>query len=104
MKRFIQHSYLKPDKVDEYVKLHAHAWPEVLQMIKESNIQNYSISIRGAELYTYYEYTGDDFEADMARMAADPTTQEWWTHTRPCFLYPEKGVYYDDLQEIFYCE
>jgi len=104
MKRFIQHSYLKPDKVDEYVKLHAHAWPEVLQMIKESNIQNYSISIRGAELYTYYEYTGDDFEADMARMAADPTTQEWWTHTRPCFLYHEKGVYYDDLQEIFYCE
>ena len=73
-------------------------------MIKECNIQNYSISIRGAELYTYYEYIGDDFEVDMARMAADPTTQEWWKHTRPCFLYHEKGVYYDDLQEIFYCE
>lgn len=104
MKRFIQHSYLKPDKVDEYVLLHAHVWPEVLQMIKECNIRNYSISVRGTELYTYYEYAGDNFEADMAHMAADPTTQDWWKHTRPCFLYHEEGIYYDDMQEIFYCE
>lgn len=104
MKRFILHSDLKPNKVDEYVRLHAHAWPEVLRMIHQCNIRNYSISIRGMELYTYYEYIGDDYDADMERMASDPLTQKWWKHTRPCFLYHEQGVYYDDLKEIFYCE
>ena len=104
MRRFIQHSFLKPEKVDEYVQLHAHAWPEVLQMIKACNIRNYSISIRGTELYTYYEYVGENYDADMDRRAQDPTTQEWGKYTRSCFLYHDQGVYHDDLQEIFYCE
>jgi len=29
-------------------------------------------------------HPGDDYAADMARIAADPKTQEWWTHTDPC--------------------
>lgn len=102
MQRFIQHSYLKPDKIEEYIALHAAVWPGVSDMIRRCNIHHYSISIRGTELYTYFEYTGTDYDADMARMAADPETQEWWKHTRPCFLYHEQGVYYDDLREIFY--
>ena len=101
MKRFIQHSYLKPEKVDYYKKLHAEAWPGVLDMIKKCNIQNYSISIRGTELYTYFEYVGEDYDKDMMQMEADPTTQLWWKETRPCFLYHDEGIYYDDLQEIF---
>lgn len=104
MIRFIQHSFLKPEKVEEYRELHANAWPGVLEMIKKCNIQHYSISIRGTELYSYYEYVGEDYDADMKKMEDDPVTQEWWTHTRPCFLYHEQGVYYDDLEEIFFCE
>ena len=102
MKRIIQHSFLKPEKIDEYIKLHANAWPEVLEVIKACNIQNYSISLRCTELYTYYEYVGEDYEADMKRMEASAVTQEWWKHTKPCFLYHDEGIYYDDLEEIFY--
>lgn len=102
MKRFILHSYLKPEKVEYYKELHANAWPGVLDMIKKCNLQNYSISIRGTELYTYYEYIGQDYDADMAIMEADPLTNEWWKQTRPCFLYHEDGVYYDNLTEIFF--
>lgn len=102
VKRFIFHSYLKPEKVEEYQQLHADVWPGVLDTIHRCNIHNYSIAIRGTELYTYYEYTGDDYAADMAKMNADPVTREWWKHTRPCFLYHEQGKYYDNLEEIFY--
>ena len=35
-------------------------------------------------LSSYFEYVGNDFEADMAKMGADPTTQEWWKQTDPC--------------------
>ncbi len=34
-------------------------------------------------LFAYLEYTGNDFEEDMAKMAADPKTQEWWDIMMP---------------------
>lgn len=104
MKRFILHSYLKPEKVKEYIELHRNVWPEVQELISKSNIRNYSISIRGTELYTYYEYVGDDYEKDMKIQEDSPIVQKWWTYTRPCFLYHDEGKYYDELEEIFYLE
>jgi L-rhamnose mutarotase len=80
---------VKPDKIDYYKKLHAAAWPGVLAKIKECHIRNYSIYLREVEkgqflLFSYFEYTGHDLEADMARMAADPETRRWWKETDPC--------------------
>ena len=85
MRRFGQRAELKPECVEEYKRLHANAWPEVLETITQCNMQNYSIYIEGTELFAYFEYVGDDFEKDMAKMAADPITQKWWSHTKPCF-------------------
>ena len=102
MQRFIQFSELKPEKVEDYVRLHAAPWPELLALITSCNIHNYSISLRGNTLYTYYEYTGTDFAADMARMDESPVMQKWWTFSKPCFLHHDEGHYYDDLQEVFY--
>lgn len=28
-------------------------------------------------LFSYFEYVGTDYDADMAAIAADPATQEW---------------------------
>jgi L-rhamnose mutarotase len=102
MKRFILHSELKPEKVDDYVRLHAKPWPELLELIRACHIHNYSIAIRNQELYTYYEYTGVDYDADMKKMDESPVMQRWWTFSKPCFLHHAEGVYYDELQEIFY--
>ncbi|HKT57165.1 MAG TPA: L-rhamnose mutarotase, partial [Microbacterium sp.] len=49
-----------------------------------SAVENYSIFILGDLLIGYFEYVGTDFAADMAAMAADPETQEWWKLTDPC--------------------
>ena len=79
---------LNADKLDEYKRLHAAVWPDVLKMIKQCNIRNYSIYLRRLEgryyLFSYFEYIGTDFAADMAKMAADPTTQRWWDICIPC--------------------
>jgi len=96
------HSFLKPEKVDEYIELHANTWPEILDLIKKTNIRNYSISIRGTELYTYFEYVGDDYDKDMQIQAESDIMQKWWAHTKPCFLNHDKEEYYDALEEIFY--
>jgi L-rhamnose mutarotase len=80
---------LRPEKLEEYKELHRAVWPEVLKTIKDCHVQNYSIYLRTLEdgrpyLFGYLEYTGTDFEADMARMAADPATQRWWAVCKPC--------------------
>ena len=77
---------IKPDKIAEYKRLHADVWPEVLEQIKKANIRNYSIFLREPEnlLFGYWEYHGTDFAADMAKIAKDPKTIEWWALTDPC--------------------
>jgi L-rhamnose mutarotase len=74
----------KAEKLAEYKALHANPWPEVLATISACNIRNYSIYHKDGFLFSYFEYWGDDFAADMAKMAADPKTQEWWALTDPC--------------------
>lgn len=83
MRRFGQVIGLRPECIEEYERLHAAVWPGVLATIHACNICNYSIFRHGTTLFAYFEYVGDDFAADMAKMAADPTTQQWWAHTAP---------------------
>src|SRR5882762_3879346 len=63
---------LRPDHAEEYLRLHAAVWPEVLDAITACNIRNYSIYLHGDLLMSYFEYVGADYEADAAKMAADP--------------------------------
>jgi L-rhamnose mutarotase len=77
---------LRPEKIAEYKALHANAWPEVLATISACNIRNYVIYLREPEnlLFASFEYHGDDWAADQAKMAADPVTQKWWAVCMPC--------------------
>lgn len=77
---------VKPEKLAEYKRLHAAAWPQVLEMIRACNITNYTIFLREPEhlLFAYWEYVGTDFDADMERMKRHEPTQRWWQLTDPC--------------------
>ena len=102
MKRIVQRGFLKPEKIEEYRRLHSEVWPDVLKTITACNIRDYTISLIGNEVVSCFEYVGDDYEADMKKMEADPVTVEWWKHTKPCFFRHAEGVYYEDLEEIFH--
>jgi L-rhamnose mutarotase len=103
---------VKPEKLDEYLRLHADAWPEVLRQIRQSNIRNYSIYLGKLDddklyLFSYFEYVGNDFEGDMAKMAADPKSQEWWKLTDPCQIPPKHrkpGEHWMSMREVFHTE
>ena len=98
---------VKPEKLDEYKALHADPWPGVNKMIRESNIRNYSIFYRDGYLFSYLEYTGKDFEADMNKMAEDSLTQAWWKLTDPCQEPVEsagEGVRWADMEEVYHLD
>lgn len=83
MQRFGQVLGVKPEHVEEYERIHRAVWPEVLATIRACNMRNYSIFRHDDLLFAYFEYVGDDLAADMAKMAADPKTQEWWSVCMP---------------------
>jgi len=103
---------LREEKLEEYKKLHAAVWPGVLQAIRRSHIGNYSIFLRRMPdgrhyLFSYLEYHGSDFAGDMARMAADPTIQEWWKLCQPCQVPLEDrapGEWWAGMEEAFHAD
>jgi L-rhamnose mutarotase len=112
MKRYGSVVQVKEEKLEEYVKLHADVWPGVLSMIKECNIQNYSIYLRKLPdgkyyLFSYFEYMGQDFDADMEKMAADETTQKWWDVCKPChepLADRAEGEWWATMEEVFHLD
>jgi len=105
MKRYGSVIKVVPEKLEEYKQLHAAVWPGVLEMIHKCNIRNYSIYYKDGYLFSYYEYSGDDYIADMARMAADPETQRWWSVCEPCQQPLEtraSGEWWAIMEEVFH--
>jgi L-rhamnose mutarotase len=112
MKRYGMVIGLRPERVAEYKRLHAAVWPDVLKMIQECQIRNYSIYLRRLDdgqyyLFSYFEYAGNDFAADMAKMAADPVTQRWWTLCEPCqkpLADRAPGQWWAEMEEVFHAQ
>ncbi|MBZ4191442.1 L-rhamnose mutarotase [Niabella sp. 3A5MI-3] len=110
VERFGMVTGLKPGQVVCYKQLHAAVWPAVKQKITECNIRNYSIYLKEIDgepyLFSYWEYVGTDFTADMKKMAADSTTQRWWKETAPTQLpLPDaaaKGETWSRMEEVFH--
>ena len=105
MRRFGQIIRLKPEFTESYRKYHSSVWPGVLQTIKKCNIQNYSIFLKDGILFAYFEYTGTDYEGDMKKMAADPSTQKWWAVMEPMQEPVEgrkEGEWWADMEEVFH--
>lgn len=98
---------LKPESREAYIRCHQQVWPEVLRTIHDCNIRNYSIFLHGDLLFSYFEYVGSDFAADMAKMAADTKTQAWWSVTDPMQeRLPEApdGAWWTPIEEVFHTE
>jgi L-rhamnose mutarotase len=98
---------VKPEAEAEYRRYHAAVWPGVLDMIRQSNIRNYSIYLKDGFLFSYFEYHGTDFQADMAKMAADATTQKWWSIMEPmqdALPTRQPGEWWANMEEVFHTD
>jgi len=85
---------IKPDKIEEYKKLHADSNPGVRDLLNKYHIHNFSIFLTEIDgkwyEFGYYEYTGDDYKGDMAKLAKEPRNIEWLKKTDPLQI-PLKG-------------
>ena len=70
--------FLKPGCEKEYARRHAAIWPELVKMIKDSGVGNYSIYWDKDTniLFGYQECSSDTNSQDTTDV--DPVTQKWW--------------------------
>ena len=83
--------------------------PEILQGLRDANVKNYSIFLREPEniLFSYWEYHGSDFEADMKQIADQDVTQRWWALCKPCqapLASRAEGEWWAMMEEVFHLE
>jgi len=105
MKRYGWVIRVKPEKFEEYKKIHANVWPEVSESIKKHNIRNYSIYHKDGFLFGYWEYIGENLEDDMKAMSKSPKYKEWLSVCDPMqepLETREKGEWWARMDEVFH--
>ena len=109
IKRYAQTVSLKPDKIDEYKEWHENVWPEILDMLTKCNIRNYSIFLKDTQLFAYFEYIGEEYDADMEKLNAHPKTQEW-EKIQSSLAEPidspgdSSNGWWEDMEEVFHLD
>ncbi|MHC4475016.1 MAG: L-rhamnose mutarotase [Planctomycetota bacterium] len=72
---------LRAQMIPKYRELHADSTPGVRDLLNKYHMHNFSIYLHQIDgkwyEFGYYEYTGDDYEGDMAAMGAEPRIKEW---------------------------
>jgi L-rhamnose mutarotase len=107
MQRFAAVIRLKPEKEEEYRRLHADCWPGVQAALKRAHIGNYSIFLRDGLLFSYLEYSGENYAEDTAAIADDPVSHAWWALTDPCqqpLDSAAEGEWWAPAEEVFHLD
>ena len=107
MKRYGMLIALNPEKIEEYKRLHVAVWPEVLNVLQQNHVKNYSIFLKDNLLFGYLEYHGNNYEKDMKKVADAEITQRWWGLTAPCqepLPTREEGEWWALMEEVFHMD
>ena len=80
MKRYCQTLTLVDNEklIEQYVEVHKHVWPEIIEGQREVGILDMQIYRKGRHLFMIMDTVDDfNFERDMARLATLPRQAEW---------------------------
>ena len=104
MKKIGQICGITAENAKKYIEYHNNIPKEIKELITACNIRNYRIFYRNGILFSYYEYVGEDYDADMQKMAANEDNQKWWDLVKPIMSpLPDRkdGEFWADMELIF---
>ncbi len=97
---------LKADQVAEYKRLHTGDECPVRDLLQHYNLSSFSIFVKEINgryfEFAYVEYTGDDYDADMAALATEPRNQVWLAVTDAMQVPLPGEQSWSHMEEIFY--
>jgi L-rhamnose mutarotase len=96
---------VRPERIAEYEEAHRKVWPELLQLLKDVGISQYSIFRSGSDLFFYLHV--DDFERAWNQIDANPVNKRWQAQMAPLFepmADPAPGERFPMMREVFYLD
>ncbi|MCK4856013.1 MAG: L-rhamnose mutarotase [Bacteroidales bacterium] len=98
---------LKPECIEEYKALHADSIPGVRDLLIKANMRNFSIFLHQLDdgnyyEFGYYEYHGNDFEADMATLAKEDRNIEWLRVCDPMQVPLDGYDGWAEMEQVYY--
>lgn len=98
---------IRPDQISAYEALHAASNPGVRDLLQKYHMHNFTIFMHQLDdgkyyLFGYYEYTGTDYDADMARLAKEPRNKKWLTTTDPMQIPLRGQKTWSKMREVYH--
>jgi L-rhamnose mutarotase len=107
MQRFASVIRIPQSQQEAFERHHANVWPEVLEILYECNIRNFSMYRYGELLFEYLEYVGTDFESDMKKVSQNPKNIEWRNLIAPLLERVEEATsseHWHIIPEVFHLD
>ena len=95
---------LKPGCEAEYQKRHNEIWPELVKMLKDSGVYDYSIfwDKETNLLFAVQEQGGESGSQDLG---TNPIVKKWWDYMADIMdVNPDNSPVSIPLKEVFYME
>lgn len=97
---------IRPEKIAEYKELHADSNPGVRDLLAKYNMHNFSIFLYEIDgkfyEFGYYEYTGENYEEDMAKLDAEPRNKQWLKICDPLQIPLEGEKSWAIMEQVYY--
>jgi L-rhamnose mutarotase len=102
MQRIGRTTWLKPGREAEYRDWHGKVWPEMLALVRDAGIRNYTIFIDGRQLFSYLEV--EDFEKASAIIDAAEVSARWQALMAPLMDAVDAISPWRRLEEVFHSD
>ena len=102
MQRHAFKMFLNPGMRAEYMKRHDEIWPELVTLLADAGISNYSIHLdqESDVLFGYLERTDQHTMADLPN---HPVMKKWWAYMNDIMKYNTNGTPVAiAMDELFY--
>lgn len=98
---------IKPDRIEEYKQLHADENAGVRDLLNKYHMHNFNIFLQQMPdgkwyEFGYYEYTGDDFDGDMAKLAGEPRNIEWLKKCDPMQISLPGATGWTEMESVYF--
>jgi len=98
---------MKPDRINDYLEVHSDSYSGVRDLLQKYNMHDFSIFMTRLDdgnyyEFGYYEYTGSNYEADMAALAAEPRNIEWLKKTDAMQIPLNGETSWKKMKQVFY--
>ena len=91
---------VKPERLDEYRRRHAHVWPDLLAALRDTGWSDYSLFLREDGLLVGYLLT-DDFDQALAAMDTTEVNARWQAEMADFFIDGRPDRHMHVLTEVF---